>query len=220
MATGPLKWDQTGERFYETGIDRGVLFVMNGGAYGAGVAWNGLTSVTESRSGAEETALYADNIKYLALRSNEEFGGTIEAYSSPEEFDECDGTASLTKGVGVGQQARKAFGFAYRTKIGNDTDGTEKGYKLHLVYNATANPSERQYQTINDSPEAMSLSWEFTTIPIEMPNNLKPAAHIEIDSTKVDGTKLAAFEKILYGSDNAASKLPTPEEVFNAFKGA
>ena len=210
-----LVWDQTGDRLYETGVKQGVLYVQVSGAYPKGVAWNGLTAVTESPSGAESNPLYADDIKYLNLISAEEFGGTIEAYSSPEEFDECDGTASLATGVSIGQQKRKTFGFCYRTALGNDVDGTDHGYKLHLVYGATASPSERAYATINDSPEAITLSWEFTTTPVTV-SGFKPTSVITIDSTKADASKLEALEKILYGSDGESgteARLPLPDEV-------
>jgi len=207
-----LVWDQTGERFFETGVKNGVLYVQSEGTYPKGVAWNGLTAVTESPSGAEATALYADDIKYLNLISNEEFGGTIEAYMSPEEFDACDGSASLVPGVSIGQQKRSAFGFSYRTALGNDEDGVDKGYKLHLVYGATASPSERAYSSINDSPEAMTLSWEFTTTPVAV-SGFKPTSLITIDSTKVDAEKLAALEAVLYGSESEEARLPLPDEI-------
>lgn len=207
-----LVWDQTGERYFETGVKQGVLYPQVSGAYPKGVAWNGLTAVTESPSGAEATALYADDIKYLNLISAEEFGGTIEAYTSPVEFDECDGTASLAAGVSIGQQKRKAFGFCYRTALGNDEDGNDHGYKLHLVYGATASPSERAYATINDSPEAMTLSWEFTTTPVSV-SGFKPTSLITIDSTKADKAKLAALEAVLYGSESEEARLPLPDEV-------
>lgn len=210
-----LVWDQTGERLYETGVDRGVLYpIQAGGKYTKGVAWNGLTGVTESPSGAEATALYADNIKYLSLTSTEEFGATIEAYTYPEEFAECDGSASLATGVTIGQQARKTFGLCYRTVLGNDTDGNDHGYKLHLIYGATASPSEKAYATINDSPEAITFSWEVTTTPVNV-TGFKPTASITIDSTKADPTCLTNLEKALYGSDEPSGepKLPLPDEV-------
>lgn len=208
-----LKWDQAGERKYETGVDRGVLFVQNvNGTYGNGVAWNGLTGVTETPSGAEETKLYADNMKYLSLRSAEEFGGTIEAYTYPDEWQMCDGSANIATGVHVGQQARRAFGMSYRTVVGNDTALTDFGYKLHLVYGATVSPSERAYATINDSPEAITFSWEFTTTPIEIPSSVgdfKPTAILTIDTTELEGGKnndaLVALEKMLYGDDSTES---------------
>lgn len=211
-----LEWDKTGERLYETGIDHGVLYPYATGAPGAGVAWNGLTSVTESPSGAESNPQYADNIKYLNLRSAEEFGGTIEAFTYPEEWAECDGSKSPSKGVYFGQQSRKMFGLSYRTKLGNDTDGDDHGYILHLVYGATASPSERQYQTINDSPEPVTFSWEFDTQAVAV-EGYKPVAHIEINSKLVDAQKLAAFEKKLYGDADVEASLPLPAEVLTLF---
>lgn len=204
-----LNWDQAGNRKYETGVDRGVLYVQEaGGSYGNGVAWNGLTGVTETPSGAEETKLWADNIKYLSIRSAEEFGGTIEAYTYPDEWQLCDGSASLVEGVHVGQQGRRPFGLSYRTTVGNDTELNEHGYKLHLVYGASVSPSERAYATINDSPEAITFSWEFTTTPIDIPSSVgdfKPTAILTIDTTELengkDNTNLKALEKILYGDD-------------------
>lgn len=215
-----IVWDEIGKRFYETGTDHGVLYPYYEGAPGNGVAWNGLTSVTESPSGAEATALYADNIKYLSLRSVEEFGGTIEAYTYPDEWAACDGSAEPVAGVKFGQQTRNVFGLCYRTKIGNDEEFDDHGYKLHLVYGATASPSEKAYQTINDSPEAVTFSWEFETNPIAV-SGYKPVAHIEIDSTKADAAKLTALEEILYGkdptssstSDGVAPRLPLPAEI-------
>lgn len=208
-----LVWDKTGERLYETGVKQGVLYpIDNKGTYPKGVAWNGLTNVTESPSGAEATALYADDIKYLNLISTEEFGGTIEAYTYPDEFAECDGSASLATGVYIGQQPRKTFGFSYRTTLGNDVDNNNYGYKLHLVYGALASPSEKAYATINDSPEAITFSWEFSTTPVNV-TGFKPTACITIDSTKVDPQKLAALEAILYGGDEAEARLPLPDEV-------
>ena len=209
-----LTWDGSGERLYETGVDRGVLYVMGtGGTYGTGVAWNGLTGVTESPSGAEETALYADNIKYVSLYSAEEFGATIEAYTYPDEFAECDGSAELATGVTVGQQSRKTFGLCYRTLLGNDTDGQSHGYKLHLIYGATASPSEKAYATVNDSPEAITFSWEITTTPVNV-TGMSPTASITIDSTKADATCLAALEAKLYGSEPSGTPtLPLPNEV-------
>lgn len=214
-----LVWDQTGDRLYETGVDHGVLFVYDTTkkAYGTGVAWNGLTGVTESPSGAEATALYADNIKYLNLYSAEEFGATVEAYTYPDEFMECDGSA-VTNGVIFGQQERKAFGLAYRTKVGNDVND-ELGYKIHLIYGAKASPSERAYATVNDSPEAITFSWELTTTPINA-TGMKPVSCVTIDSTKVDAAKLAAFEDILYGSESEEPRLPLPDEVAELFKTA
>lgn len=214
-----LVWDQTGERFYETGVKNGVLYVQENGAYPKGVAWNGLTAVTESPSGAEATALYADDIKYLNLYSAEEFGGTIEAYTYPEEFGVCNGEAELAAGVTIGQQARKAFGLCYRTAIGNDTDGNDHGYKLHLVYGAMASPSEKGYATINDSPEAITFSWEFTTTPVAV-DGFKPTACITVDSTKVAPEKLAALEALLYGGESQEAKLPLPDEVAALLKTA
>ena len=207
-----ITWDEIGKRFYETGTDHGVLYPYETGKPGTGVAWNGLTGVTESPSGAEASNLYADNLKYLSLRSVEEFGGTIEAYTYPDEWAECDGSAEAAKGVRFGQQTRKVFGLCYRTKLGNDTDFDDYGYKLHLVYGATASPSEKAYQTINDSPEAITFSWEFETTPVDI-TGFKPVAHIEIDSTKADKTKLAALEEILYGSEENEPRLPLPDEV-------
>lgn len=210
--TKKLSWDNSGERLYETGVKNGVLYVQNAGKYPKGVAWNGLTAVTESPSGAEATPLYADDIKYLELTSEEEFGGTIEAYTYPDEFAECDGSAELATGVKISQQKRKAFGLAYRTTIGNDEDGNDHGYKLHLVYGCKAAPSEKAYATINDSPEAITFSWEFTTTPVAVTGH-KPTAHIEIDSTKADPTCLAALEAKLFGSQSEDPQLPLPDEV-------
>lgn len=209
-----LTWDDTGEKFYETGVDRGVLYpIADGGQYGTGVAWNGLTGVTESPSGAEPTALYANNSKYVTLLSAEEFGFTIEAYTYPDEFAQCDGSAEATTGVYVGQQERKTFGFCYRSKVGNDSEGQEHGYKLHLIYGATASPSEKGYQSINDSPEAITLSWECNTTPVNV-TGFKPTSLVTIDSRTVDATKLAALEKKLYGDDTAGTPtLPLPNEV-------
>ena len=208
-----LQWDKTGEHFYETGVDHGVLYPMNDGGqtYATGVAWNGLTAVTESPEGAEVSAIYADNIKYLNLMSAEDFKATIEAYTYPEEFEECDGSASLAQGVKIGQQSRKAFGFCYRTKVGNDLN-PELGYKIHIVYGATAAPTERAYETVNDSPEAITFSWEVSTIPVEV-TGFKPTAHVEIDSTKVDPAKLAKIEAKLYGSETEEATLLMPDEI-------
>lgn len=208
-----LVWDRAGEHLYETGVDHGVLYPTVSGAYGIGVVWNGLTGVTESPSGAESTGQYADNIKYLNLISAEEFGATIEAFTYPPEFAVCDGSAEPIPGVMIGQQNRRPFGFCYRTQIGNDLEGTEYGYKLHIIYGATASPSERAYSTINDSPEALSFSWEVTTTPVEV-SGYKPTASITIDSTKVSPSALAALEAILYGSDQDEPRLPMPDEVF------
>lgn len=208
-----LVWDETGKRYYETGVRQGVLYPMDeSGAYPKGVAWNGLTAVTESPSGAEATALYADDIKYLNLMSAEEFGATIEAYTYPDEFAACNGEAELVPGVTIGQQARQAFGMSYRTVIGNDVDGENHGYKLHLIYGAIAAPSEKGYSTINDSPDAITFSWEISTTPVSV-NNFKPTASITIDSTKVNVEKLAALEKILYGDTEVEPRLPLPNEV-------
>ena len=213
----PLVWDQTGERLYETGVDRGVLYVFDNGAYGAGVAWNGLTNVSEKPSGAEATALYADNIKYLNLISNEEFGATIEAYTYPDEFAQCDGSASIATGVVVGQQKRKTFGFSYRTRVGNDTDGNDFGYKIHLIYGCMAAPTEKGYATVNDSPEAITFSWEITTTPIEV-TGYRPTACITIDSTKVnDSAKMTALEAMLYGTTESAPTLPTIAQLLTIF---
>jgi hypothetical protein len=213
-----IVWDATGERFYEAGVRNGVLYVMDDkGAYPKGVAWNGLTGVTESPSGAEATPLYADDVKYLNLMSAEEFGGTIEAYMYPDEFAECDGSAVLAEGVYIGQQARKTFGLCYRTVLGNDIQGEAYGYKLHLVYGALASPSEKAYATINDSPEANTFSWEFSTTPVEVTGH-KPTASLVIDSTKVDKTKLAALEAMLYGSESTEASLPLPNEIAAMFK--
>lgn len=207
-----LVWDKTGERLYETGVKMGVLYPQSAdGTYPKGVAWNGLTAVTESPSGAEATPLYADDIKYLNLMSAEEFGATIEAYMYPDEFAECDGSATLATGVYIGQQARKAFGLCYRTAIGNDVDMNEHGYKLHIIYGALAAPSEKAYSTINDSPEAITFSWEVTTTPVNV-TGFKPTASVTIDSTKVDASKLAALEAILYGDEEEA-RLPLPDEI-------
>ena len=194
-----IVWDQTGERLFETGVDRGVLYpIQTGGLYNKGVAWNGLTAVTESPSGAEATDLYADNIKYLSMRSAETFGATVEAYTYPDEFAECDGSAQLVEGVVIGQQSRKMFGLSYRTVLGNDVDLNDHGYKLHLIYGATASPSEKAYATINDSPEAITFSWEVATTPVNVAG-FKPTASVIIDSTKADPTCLKNLEDILYG---------------------
>lgn len=207
-----LVWDQTGERLYETGVRNGVLYIPTAGVYSKGVAWNGLTAVTESPSGAEATPLYADDIKYLNLMSTEEFGATIEAYTYPDEFAECDGSAALVDGVYIGQQARKTFGLCYRTTLGNDVDGNDYGYKLRIIYGCLAAPSEKGYATINDSPEAITFSWEVTTTPVNV-TGAKPTASITIDSTKADATKLAALEDILYGSESEEARLPLPDEI-------
>lgn len=207
-----LVWDAIGERLYETGVKNGVLYVQEAGAYPKGVAWNGLTAVTESPSGAEATPLYADDIKYLNLMSTEEFGATVEAYMYPDEFAACDGSAALAQGVYIGQQPRKTFGLCYRTVLGNDTENNNYGYKLHIIYGALAAPSEKSYATINDSPEAITFSWELTTTPVNVKDH-KPTASLTIDSTKVDEGKLAELEAILYGSENQEARLPLPDEI-------
>lgn len=216
-----LQWDQIGERTYETGVDRGVLYVANkDGTYPKGVAWNGLTNVTESPSGAEATALYADNIKYLNLISAEDFGATVEAYTYPNEFMECDGSVEIAKGVTVGQQTHKAFGLCYRTYVGNDQELTDHGYKIHIIYNATASPSEKAYGTVNDSPEAITFSWELTTTPINVTDGVKPAANLIVDSTKTDPSKLKALEDILYGTEENEPRLPLPSEIIEIIGAA
>ena len=207
-----IVWDQTGERLYETGVKKGVLYIQENGLYNKGVAWNGLTAVTESPSGAESTPLYADDTKYLNLMSVEEYGATIEAYTYPDEFAQCDGSAELATGVVIGQQPRKTFGMSYVTTIGNDTDGNKHGYKIHLIYGAMAAPSEKAYATINDSPEAITFSWEVTTTPVAV-EGFEPTASVTIDSTKVDAGKLAALEAVLYGSESEEAKLPLPNEL-------
>jgi hypothetical protein len=214
-----LTWDEVGDRLYETGVDHGVLYIPDAqGAYVDGVAWNGLTSVSETPSGAEANAQYADNIKYLNLFSAEEFGATIEAFTYPDEFAQFDGLATPTAGVAVGQQSRKTFGLSYRTKLGNDIEGDDLGYKLHLVYGCQASPSEKAYNTINDSPEAITFSWEITTTPIAV-SGLKPTSIITIDSTKVNATTLAALEQILYGDTGVDPALPVPNTVITMFTG-
>ena len=208
-----IVWDAVGEHTFETGVRNGVLYLKDAqGAYSTGVAWNGLTSVSESPEGAEATDLYADDIKYLTLMSAENFKATIEAYTYPPEFEECDGSASIATGVVIGQQSRKPFGLCYRTAIGNDTDGNEHGYKLHIVYGCQASPSEKQYSTINDSPEAITFSWEVNTTPVNVTGK-KPTATLIIDSTKADKAKLTALEAILYGSDDVEPRLPLPDEI-------
>ena len=212
-----LVWDQTGERLYETGVKKGVLYPQaEGGLYPKGYAWNGLISVTESPSGAESSPLYADDIKYLNLLSNEEFGATIEAYTYPDEFAQCDGSANIATGVSIGQQARKSFGLCYRTVLGNDVDSNDYGYKLHIIYGGMASPSEKGYSTINDSPEAITFSWEVTTTPVSV-NGFKPTASVTIDSTKVNKDKLAELEDILYGSESKEARLPLPDEIATLF---
>lgn len=208
-----IVWDESGKRLYETGVKNGVLYLQDeSGAYTNGVAWNGLTAVTESPSGAEATPLYADDIKYLELFSAEEFGATIEAYTYPEEFEACDGSASLGTGVTIGQQDRKTFGLCYRTVLGNDVKSNEYGYKLHLIYGAKAAPSEKGYQTINDSPEAITFSWEVTTTPVNVAG-FKPTASVTIDSTKIGAEKLKKIEDMLYGDGTSEAKLPLPDEI-------
>lgn len=213
-----IVWDETGKRLYETGVKMGVLYpVQSAGTYNKGVAWNGLVSVTESPSGAESNPIYADNIKYLNLMSAEEFGATIEAYTYPDEFADCDGSAEIGKGISIGQQGRKTFGLSYRTVIGNDVDGVDHGYKLHLIYGALASPSEKAYSTINDSPDAITFSWEITTTPVSV-EGFKPTASLTIDSTKVNATKLKALEDILYGGTDKEARLPLPAEIATLFK--
>ena len=215
-----LVWDQTGERLYETGVKKGVLYVQDAsGTYPKGVAWNGLTTVTESPSGAEATPLYADDIKYLNLISAEEFGATIEAYTYPDEFAECDGSATLAAGVTIGQQPRKTFGMSYRTVYGNDVNNESYGYKLHLIYGAVAAPSEKAYATINDSPEAITFSWEVKTTPVNVTGH-KPTASLTIDSTKVDKAKLTKIEEILYGKEETEARLPLPDEIVQILQAA
>ena len=216
----PLVWDETGKKLFETGVSNVALYPQDTtGVYGAGVAWNGVTNISESPSGAEATTLWANNGKYLNLYSVEEYASSIEAYTYPDEFAECDGSAEIAKGVSIGQQTRKSFGLAYKTLIGSDTDGNDHGYKLHLVYGCKAAPSERSHATVNDSPEALSFSWEISTTPVSVTGH-KPTASVEIDSTKVDPAKLTAFEKILFGSDTAAARLPLPDEVASLFAAA
>lgn len=229
---GRLKWDESGERLFETGVSQGVLYLQDStGKYPKGVAWNGLTGVTESPSGAEATPLYADNIKYLNLYSTEEFGATIEAYMYPDEFAECDGSASIADGVMIGQQSRKTFGLCYKTKLGNDTDGEDHGYKLHMIYGCMASPSEKAYATTNDNPEAITFSWEITTTPVNVADvadqSFKPTASVVIDSTKANAEKLKALEEILYGKDAGAegtpaavaARLPLPDEIATLMAG-
>ena len=214
-----LVWDETGKRLYETGVSQGVLYPQSGGTYPNGVAWNGLTAVTESPSGAEATPLYADNIKYLNLFSAEEFGATIEAYTYPDEFMACDGSAQIAKGAYIGQQNRKQFGMCYKTLLGNDVDANDHGYKLHIIYGAMASPSEKAYATVNDSPEAITFSWEVTTTPVNV-TGYEPTASIVIDSTKCDPTKLADLEEILYGSAEEEPRLPLPNEIVTVLGAA
>ena len=207
-----LKWDQTGEKLYETGVQKGVLYPMDGAVYGKGVAWNGLTAVNETPSGAESTKLYADDIKYLDIRSAEEFGATIEAYSSPDEFDACDGTAELADGVNIGQQNRKGFGFCYRSTIGNDTEYNNYGYKLHIIYGLTAAPSERSYSSVNDSPETATLSWEVSSTPVSVAG-FKPTSIVTINSKKINAEALKEIEDALYGTAEAEPKILLPDEI-------
>lgn len=219
-----LMWDQTGEKVYETGTDRGVLYLAENGTYDLGVAWNGLVSVTESPTGAEATPQYADNIKYLNLVSAEEFEATIEAFTYPEEFEACNGSVAPESGVYIGQQNRKTFGFSYRSLIGNDTEGTDYGYKIHLVYGALASPSEKAMNTVNDSPEAATFSWSITTTAVSVGTiggvNYKPTSTVTIDSTKVDAGALAALEAIIYGTAGVDPRLPLPAEVIGLFSGS
>jgi hypothetical protein len=215
-----LQWDNVGERLYETGVDHGVLYIPDdNGDYVEGYAWNGLTTVTESPSGAEASPQYADNVKYLNLVSAEEFGATIEAFTYPSEFGQCDGSAAPEAGVLIGQQGRKTFGLSYRTLVGNDLDGTDYGYKLHLIYGALAAPSEKAYATMNDSPEAITLSWEVSTTPVQVPG-FKPTAQLTLDSTKVDAAALADLEDILYGDGSTDARLPLPGEILDLFTGS
>ena len=215
-----LVWDQVGERFYESGVKKGVLFLQNSsGLYPLGVAWNGLTNISENPSGAESSPNYADDIKYVNIMSAEEFGATIEAFTYPDEFMACDGSAAVATGVTIGQQKRSTFGLVYQTSIGNDIDGLDHGYKIHVIYGAQAAPSEKAYGTINDSPEAINFSWEITTTPVEVTGK-KPTASLVIDSTKVDAAKLAAFEALVFGSTGADARLPLPAEIITLFTEA
>lgn len=218
MSSKKLVWDEQGKRFYETGVEKGVLYNYEEGAYKNGVAWNGLTAVTESPSGAESTPMYADNIKYLNLTSVEEFNATIEAYTYPDEFKPCIGEVEISSGVTIAQQAHKTFGLSYQTKLGNDVDGSDHGYKIHLVYGCSAKPTEKGYQTINDSPEAMTFSWELSTVPIKVSGH-KPTAILTIDSTKVTKEKMELIENALYGTDTTEPKLLTPDEVLKIIAG-
>lgn len=215
-----LTWDDTGKKIYETGVDRGVLYpITTGTTYSTGISWNGLTAVNESPSGAESNPQFADNIKYLDLTSAEEFGFTIEAFTYPAEFEECDGSAQLAEGVTIGQQTRKMFGFSYRSLVGNDTQGTDYGYKIHLVYGCKASPSEKSRSTVNDSPEAITFSWEITTTPVNV-NGHKPTSHLVVDTTVAEGTKVTALETKLYGDDSSGTPtLPMPDEVYTMFQG-
>lgn len=219
MASKRLEWDNVGERYYETGVEKGVLYVQDKGAYPKGVAWNGLTAVNENPSGADTNAVYADNIKYLNLLSSEDFGATIEALMYPDEFKECNGESEIAKGVVIGQQKRKQFGLCYRTLVGNDTDGEEHAYKLHIIYGALAAPSEKSYQTINDSPDTVSFSWEISTTPVNV-SGKKPTALLVIDSRTADAEKLKQLEDILYGSENTEPRLPLPDEIITLMSEA
>ena len=207
-----LTWDKVGERLYETGVDRGVLYPLSEGTYQKGVAWNGLTAVNETPEGAEPTAIYADNIKYLNLMSAEELGLSIEAYTFPDEFAACDGSAEIATGVVIGQQTRQHFGLCYRTLVGNDEESTDHGYKIHLIYDCVASPTEKGYSTVNDTPEAVQFSWDVTTTPVSVDGH-KPSASLVIDSTKIDATKLKKLEDVLYGTDAKEPALPLPGEV-------
>ena len=217
-----LQWDESGKHFYETGISKGVLYVYSGSGYGNGVAWNGLTSVSENPTGADATALYADNIKYLNLIAAEDFEGTIEAYTYPDEFKECNGEMILASGMTIGQQNRKTFAFCYRTEYGNDTAGVDYGYKLHIVYGATASPSERSYETINDSPDAITFSWDFTTVPVTVSavSNVKATALVVLDSVTVGSSKMTAIEDALYGSTNSSATLLLPDQIYSIITSA
>lgn len=220
MATQRLTWDDAGKRLYETGVKQGVLYPQDdNGAYPKGVAWNGLTAVTESPEGAEPTPLYADDIKYLNLLSTEEFKATVEAYTYPDEFAECDGSGSLVEGVTIGQQDRKTFGLSYRTSLGNDVKGNEYGYKLHIVYGCLAAPSEKVYATVNDSPEAITFSWEVSTTPVNV-TGFKPTASLVLDSVKLGAAKMKAIEDVLYGSSAAEARLPLPDEIKSIIESA
>ena len=213
-----LIWDEVGQRFFETGVKNGVLYVQkDDGSYDDGVVWNGLTAVTESPSGAEETPLYADDVKYLTLRSAEQFGATIEAYTYPEEFEQCDGSAQIANGITIGQQARRAFGLCYRTAVGNDIQGQEFSYKLHLLYGCTVAPSEKSYSTINDNPEAITFSWELSTVPVPV-DGFKPTASLVIDASKVDEGKMALLEDALFGDESNEAKLLLPNEIMEMLK--
>ena len=213
-----LIWDEVGQRFFETGVKNGVLYVQdNDGSYKNGVVWNGLTAVTESPSGAEETPLYADDVKYLTLRSAEEFGATVEAYTYPEEFEQCDGSASIAEGITIGQQARRAFGLCYRTSVGNDIQGQNFSYKLHLIYGCTVAPSEKSYSTINDNPEAITFSWELSTVPVPV-DGFSPTASLVIDASKVDEGKMALLEDALFGDESNEAKLLLPNEIMEMLK--